>query len=571
MSDDKVRCTSCGRSFQHRAMAPKARCMYCGGRLAGPSLQHLELVEPGDPAAPGDPSAEAPPAPVPVLAGRGPSRWKQPVLWLHELAVLAMLIMGLGLTVALLVRNDPLLPPSAVRSAVLVALPALWVGGICLRVGTELFTGPARSVLMALPPLVLGLALGLPSVLARFLARLQGKLFGVWGLAVVLVAFVAGNAWLDRHHDPLEGARAWLEGQPTSTRHDPSWAPSFSGWSGRLSGEGEGGFSLIINEADDDTWAGTLTWIQSGRVDEVRGAYRGNHLVFPYPGPPWIERWWKRPGMLSTVDLVVTADGQLEGRDLVFAHSLNGQRAWLRPAPATTSTTTASIAPPEVERAPVVPPPIVLRPMIQVEATQIVSGRAFVLRTHADAEPAILTAASLFGPAGGLPSTLNPQMLPALVGDAIFFDLLDGAMRARGTIQRPPQGSLSTRLGSGDGSPDASRDLVTLALLPGHSLEPLELRQTPLVAGQHLWLPTQPPDELDTEEALLVGRVSAVWDQGYSVRFAGTVVLDGQVGAPLLDSQGRVAGMLVGQGDGERGASLGIAMPAHWIAARLEP
>jgi len=566
MSEDKVRCTSCGRSFQQRTMGVNARCMYCGGKLAGPGLEHLELVG----ADGADPDTDDAPRRVEVLQGTGPSRWEQPVLWLHELAVLAMLLMLVSLGVALLVRHDPLLPPSAVRTAMMVLLPLFWLGGICLRQGFELFTGPSRSVLVGMLLLAPGLLLGLPSSLARLLVRLQGKVFGLWGLIVVLVGFVATNSWLDANHDPVVGALAWLEAQPEDKRTVSDWTPSSSGWSGRLTGEGDGGFSLTIDKAGSGTWQGTITWVQSGRVDELRGVHRGNLLAFPYPGPPWVQRWWQRPGMLSTMSLRVVADSQLEGRDLVFGHSAGGQRVWRRDAPVTPVASATSIVPrPELERPPVLPPPVVLRPVIDIDDDQIITGRAFVLAPPGADEPVIVTAASLFGPGGGLASAINPQMLPALMGDALFFDLLDGAMRARGTMRRPPSGARAMQT-STDGPPDVSRDLVALTLLPGHSLEPLSLRDAPVAAGQQLWLPSRPAADASSEESMLAGQVSSIWDHGFSIRFAAGVDLAGHVGAPLLDGQGRVAGMIVGRESGGRGSSLGIAIPARWIAARLE-
>jgi hypothetical protein len=217
--------------------------------------------------------------------------------------------------------------------------------------------------------------------------------------------------------------------------------------------------------------------------------------------------------------------------------------------------------------APVLEPPVLLRPVIQLGDDKIDAGRAFVLDTPSGT-PVIVTAASLFGPPGGLRQAINPQMLPALVGDAVFFDVLDGAMRARGQLLRPPSGARAT-VTSADGLPDASRDLVALALLPGHSMKPLQLASEPVVESQTLWLPMPPERGLSTEESLLAGNVVATWDQGFSVRFdAGTPVED-CTGAPLFDSDGRVTAMLVGRGDGK--GVLAIAMPASSIAARLEP
>ena len=562
MSEDTVRCTSCGRSFAPRAMGPKARCLYCGGKLAGPGLEHLELVDPDGT----EPADDDTPSRFEVLEGSGPSRWQRPVLWLHELAVLSMLVMITGLAVALLVRHDPMLPPSALRTAMLAALPVLFAGGICLKVGLELFTGPSRSVVVGLVLLGPGLLLGLPSALARTLARLHGGIFGVWGLALVLIATLAGMSWLADRHDPLIGAQTWLEAQPMGDRVDPDWEPVTTGWSGRLSGEGDGGFSLRFDSVADGTWAGTLTWVQSGRVDAIRGAYVGNHLAFTYPGPPWIERWWFRPGMRSLVDLLVVGDGQLEGKDLVFGHSLAGQRVWQRQAPTVSDASVADAPRLETEQPPSPSGPVVLRPMIPVDDTRITTGRAFVLRPP-QGEATIVTAASLFGPAGGLDAQLNPQMLPALVGDASFFDLREGAQRAHGSMRRPPSGARPMQRGS-VGPPDASRDLVTLSLMPGYSIEPLELRDEPVQSGQTLWLPDLPDDRAPGEEAMLAGLVGTSWEHGYALRFSGTASLEGRIGAPLLDADGRVAGMLVGFDDDREGAR-GIVMPAAWIAALL--
>lgn len=565
MSEDKVRCTSCGRSFGHRYLGPTARCLYCGGKLAGPGLEHLELVEPGEDG-PATPEPAAPPKPMPVLQGRGPSRWERPVGWLHEAAVLAMLLMGAGLAVVLLHRHDPLLPPSAVRLAVLAALPVLWLGGVCLRVAVELLGAPARSVVIAVPLLLPGLTLGLPSAIARTLARLQGQLFGLWGLAALLAVFLVTTAWVDGRHDPLRGAQAWLETHHEGPKLDPGFIPSTTGWSGRLEGEGQGAFSMRIDTVEGDRFTGSISWVHPGRVDQITGVFRDNHLVFPYPGPPGVERWWMRPGMHSTMELWIVGDRQLQGGDLLFGQPATGQREWMREPP----TPVASNAPrPDLEPdgAPALTPPVLLRPMIEVGDDKIIAGRAYVLGTPSGT-PLILTAASLFGPAGGLSQPINPQMLPALVGEAMFFDLIDGAMRAQAQLLRPPSGARAL-VASADGPPDASRDLVSLALLPGHSLRPLQLRAEPVASGQRLWLPSVPASSLDHEEALLAGDVLAVWEHGFSVRFDAEAPVAQSVGAPLLDGAGRVAGMVVGQGEG--GGSLAVVMPASWIAARLEP
>ncbi len=567
MSEDTVRCTSCGRSFQLHAAAARPRCMYCGGKLAGPGLEHLELVE-GDADHDMRPASQDAPRPAPILAGRGPSRWEQPVTAVHELAVLAMLLMIPGLLVHLLVRNDPLITPHSIRLAVLVALPLLWLGGLCLRAGVELFTGPARSVVAAVPLLIPGIFLGLPSALARTLARAQGRIFGLWGLAAVLLAFLATSAWLDGSHNPVAGTAAWLARQPDNPRVDPGWEPISSGWTGRMVGKSEGAFTMSIDQAADGRWQGSISWVRSGRVDAVQGAYEGNHLICPYPGPPGEAPWWQRPGMQSSLELLVIADRQLIGRDLVFGQEIEGQRVWLRQAPTETSAQPERVEVARDERAPMLEPPTVLRPAIAIESRSITRGRAFAILLPGSGDAVLLTAASLFGPPGGLESSINPQMLPALVGEASFFDLLDGSMRARGLLERPPAGARAT-LPSDDGPPDPSRDLVAFQLLPGHSISPLELRSEPLGVEQALWLPSAPRMAGAADETLLGGVVASTWEQGVSVRFD-LASLEDHIGAPLLDGQGRVAGMIVSWERASRG-SLAIVIPARWIAARLEP
>jgi hypothetical protein len=569
MSEDKVRCTGCGRSFQLHAAAARPHCMYCGGKLAGPGLEHLELVG-GDIEHAGR-SGAVPSVLAPVLEGGGPSRWDRPVTALHELSVLAIMLMIPGVAIHLLYRDDPLITPHSIRLSVLAALPLLWMGGLCLRTGVELFTGPTRSVVAAVPLLVPGLFLGLPSAVARTLARLQGRVFGLWGFAATLALFLGTTVLLGGRHDPVSGVAAWMARQPENPSVDPSWEPSPTGWTGRMIGNGEGAFSMSIDEAEGGRWRGDISWVRSGRVDTVEGVYQGNHLACPYPGPPWVERWWKRPGMLSTLELLVVADRQLIGRDRVFGYEIEGQRAWQRQEPDDADQVRQARSMPLVassERAPLVEPPTVLRPAIALEDRSITRGRAFALLLPTSGDAVILTAASLFGPPGGLPRTLNPQMLPALVGEASFFDLLEGSMRARGELERPPSGARAT-LHSDDGPPDPSRDLVSFQLLPGHNLRPLELRQEPIFAEQGLWLPSAPRLSGDVDEDLLAGVVTATWEQGISVRFD-VASLEGHIGAPLLDGDGRVAGMVVSWEQASRG-SLAIVIPARWIAARLDP
>ncbi len=568
MSEEPIRCTGCGRSFGSHVAAPRARCIYCGARLAGPGCEHLELVDPADPTE----DALVPPKPIEPIAvpsGRGPSRWDAPISWLHELSVLAMLLMILSATLGLAHRHDPLLPPRSMALGVFALLPLLWVGGACLRTGLDLLSSAVRSVVLAIPLLAVGLALGVPSALARGLARLERRVFGVYGLAITLAAFMAILHQLDQHHDPTLGLRAFLDAYPTDGRLDTRWEPTPTGWSGTLDSDGQGAFSFRIDEVSETSFAGTLTWIKSGRVDTIRGAWHHNHLAVPYPGPPGVDAWWLRADMLSTMDLWVIAGKEIEGRDLVFGRSLRAKRIWERQPEILTLAAPAGTTPTVEETgAPTIEPPVVLRPMIPVENGRIVQGRAWALSPSLSAEPVLVTAAGLFGPAGGLEHAINPQMLPALVGEAVFFDLLDGSMRARGQMVRPPRGARAL-VTPAEGLPDASGDVVTLALQPGHSLTPLLLSESPVQESQELWLPTRPTQ--GREELLRLARVTRVWEQGCTVRLPDDVVLAPQLGAPLLDSGGRVAAMLVGTSgvDGDR--AVGIAIPASWIRTRLAP
>ncbi len=578
MTTEQVRCTACGRSFGSHYQGPKGRCMYCGGALEGPGQSPDDTEERPVPERAIRPSPLPPrlprppekPIPLPLPASSGPSRWERPISVLHELSVLLMLSLGCAAALALLHRNDPLLPPLVIGAAgVLLAAPLL-VGSLALRAALALFSGPAASTLLAVPLLAVGLLLGLPGQLARGLARAQAQLFGPIGLCLVLAVFAVSIGWLDKRHDPLQFAMHRLEQSRDDARRFQGYRPLPSGWSGSLRGsEQAAAFSLRILEVHEQTFTAGLTWIRSGRVDQLEGAWLDNHLIIPYPGPPGEQAFWMRPGMLSSLDLWVLDGNRLEGADPIFSRAFDGRRAWVREAPADAAQAAPTVGSElEVERPPLLDTTVVLRPRVAVDLQQITQGRAFALRFGDQGEPLVITAASLFGPAGGLDRSIIPQMLPALVGEALLYDLATGAMRARGQLRLPPAGCrpLSTE---DDAPPDASGDVLAFSLQPGHSVQALRLRDEPVDSDLTLWLPTRGTSPGQGGELLVAGSVLASWDEGFSLRFAGAITPAEHVGAPLLDRHGRVAGMLVGGGQAPGTQRTAFAIPAHWIARRL--
>ncbi|MFH1468915.1 MAG: hypothetical protein ABIO70_31305 [Pseudomonadota bacterium] len=576
MADEHVRCTGCGRAFEPHAIGPRGRCLYCGGDLEGHAPPQLALVQKGAP----PPEEEVPLAErarrgkpgarnVPVLRARGPSRWAQPTSWLQDLAVEAMLLLGTVLGLALAFRDHPFFPPRALFVAALLALPVVHLGGRLLVWAAGLLRDSVRSAPLAIPALAVGLVLGLPGALAQGLGRANRRVFGLWGFLVMLIVSLSGLGWLDAHRDPWRGVQARLAAT-ASPLLNPEASITSTGWAGEVARIEHGAFALRLERVGDEEAWGTVSWVDIQEAVEIHAAWSHNHIAFVHPGVPGTSPWLRRAGVRSVMDLWMLDDGRLKGEDSLSGAPVAAERAWshlpeVRLDPAAAQRTAQAME----GEAPAVVGPTALRPMIRVEDEEITAGRAFALRLGPEAEPVLVTAASLFSPAGGLRRPLIPQMLPALTEEALFFDLTRGAMRARGRLVRPPSGAHALSR-SANAPPDASGDVLAFSLLPGSSIEPLSLREAPVAARQYLWVPARPADPEGGEERLLVSRVITTWEKGFSLHFEPLPVPGDLVGAPLLDSRGQVAGMVVGiDGEGERAQA--IAIPAPWIAARLAP
>jgi hypothetical protein len=575
-TNEQVHCLRCGRSFEPHAIGPRGRCMYCGGELEGQIPPRLALVEkselPTEEVVPPSERArrgKARARNVPVLRGRGPSRWAQPTSWLQDLAVQSMMLLGTALGLAVALRDDPSFPPRALLAAAGLALPVVFWGGRLLVWSAGLLADSVRSAPLAIPALAIGLVFGLPGALAQGLGRVHRGVFGLWGFMVVLIVSLTGLGWLDAHRDPWRGARALLA-VPEAPLDRPDAVITPTGWAGEVQGVEQGEFALRLERVEGDEAWGTLSWVGPQQAVEVHAAWEHNHLALHHPGVPGTSEWLRRAGVLSVLDLWVLDDGRLVGADRLTGAAVTGTRSWSQ-LPAASFGPLATARPTDAgdTEAPALVGPIALRPMIPVEDAAVSMGRAFALRLAPATDPVLVTAASLFGPVGGLARPIIPQMLPALVDEALFFDLTEGSMRARGRLLRPPSGARPLARSTST-SPDATGDVLAFALLAGSSIEPLELRSEPMIARQFVWLPAQPAGPEGGEERLLVAQIVATWELGMSVHLESPPPMGELVGAPLLDSRGRVAGMVVGS-DGEGERSSVIAIPAAWIAARLAP
>ena len=217
---------------------------------------------------------------------------------------------------------------------------------------------------------------------------------------------------------------------------------------------------------------------------------------------------------------------------------------------------------------PNVPPPpseqaanFVFRPAFALAGgREIVAGTAFAARVNGKAPPMLLSALHLFGPAGGLRVQMRPARLPNEVQSVALL-----------TMDNSHQLGLAGRALLRDGYPlslngDCSGDIVAFALprdTPALTLAPAD----PTI-NTRVWVMGQAVGDNGPTPRLYRGVVRDVKPTAL------TVVMDrkhdqtGMSGAPVVNRQGQVVGMLIGGGE-VLGKTAALCNPVSAMRRRL--
>jgi hypothetical protein len=172
----------------------------------------------------------------------------------------------------------------------------------------------------------------------------------------------------------------------------------------------------------------------------------------------------------------------------------------------------------------------------------------------------VVTALHLLGPDGGLPAPADPAAINALVREVQLFPMSGGkpVARARKSLLK------SGRPLSEDGG--AGRDLLAFQLEPRATINALPLAETDARPLQWVWVVGDRADAQAPAQRLWAARVIAVDETAGVLRFRGVVPLRAFSGAPIINEEIKVVGLLLG-GDERQG--IGIFNPAGAMRAHL--
>jgi len=188
------------------------------------------------------------------------------------------------------------------------------------------------------------------------------------------------------------------------------------------------------------------------------------------------------------------------------------------------------------------------------------AGTAVAVRLKPGAAPILLTAQHLFGPAGGLDEQLAPGKVNEKITGVSLMPIAGGkpVASARGSLRK--SGSPPDESGN-----DVSGDVAAFRLAPKSRINALDLATGNPSIGQWVWLVGDVVDHEPQKQRLFPGRVLIASDKQTLVTFTERFNLQAFSGAPLINEQKQVVGLLIA---GTEGA--GIINPAGSIRKRLE-
>jgi uncharacterized protein YndB with AHSA1/START domain len=215
--------------------------------------------------------------------------------------------------------------------------------------------------------------------------------------------------------------------------------------------------------------------------------------------------------------------------------------------------------------APDLPEGAVLR--MRYETTQGGVGRnglAFAANVEGHEGPVLLTALHLFGPPAGLRKWVTAREFMFLVTGASGADAFSGkSLTMRAEALDTPEGGL--------GGDDPTGDFAAFALSEGPKIKPIPLAGESPAEGEKLWLAA--PAMRSAARKARLHAATVVKSEGGLLTLAfddATLLCIGAAGAPILDSEGRAAGMVVEAGGTHEGRPVMRAVAAERFRAAVK-
>lgn len=228
----------------------------------------------------------------------------------------------------------------------------------------------------------------------------------------------------------------------------------------------------------------------------------------------------------------------------------------------------AFAAEPPAPPAPVVPVGFVARPgFVTTAGTRYEAGTAFFVDVGSDR--VLLTSLHLFGPGGGMPTQLTSAQLPTSVKEVQLKEAFTGKAMA-------PLGPPDAVAGAYPMDKDGAGDVVVVRIPRSLVSADLQLSAAePFAAanakrGDWVWVAGPVVDGPEKDQPLHRGRVVQC-EQGWLILVFDTAGLDltATAGAPVLDKDGKIVGILQG-GGADQGYLFGSASPVDNIRPLVE-
>jgi len=204
---------------------------------------------------------------------------------------------------------------------------------------------------------------------------------------------------------------------------------------------------------------------------------------------------------------------------------------------------------------------VALRPTFAVRGGKPYgAGTAVAVRLQPKAPPILITAQHLFGPAGGMEPPIAPADLDKKIAGVLLTPMAGRKPvgMARGSLRK--SGAFPE-----EGVDDVSGDVAAFKLNSKSRVNALDLAPGNPAMGEWAWLVGDVFDHEPQTQRLFPGRVLLASDQKTLVKFESPFELRAFSGAPVINANKQVVGILIAGGGG-----VGIINPAGSIRKRLE-